>query len=445
MLEEIFDYMEVNSLDLNSAAKTIEEASGEKLIDLINGLSSLIPDKASIVDSPFQFVANSSMAGGKSPCIVTACRLDKVAALSQFAALYAEKILIPRPFDDLSGLEPDDIDNDLREDINARVLIIHFLRPLLKQGLVGFVSNTHYCMDCYSRQLGDVAGEFKVKFESIFDYLIELYSKEVKYSLVKHDGYHLIEIEGSENLVEHRSSALFLDDNSELVKAIGKTGKKNITAEESIEYGLASGLAGEIMNDLLIHNWHAVQDGSNYITNREIDENIFSRVRGYSSNQLNQSINKALSHSLPVLSGASLDKLISLRINEGESFQVYRDALSSTLNNKHLSLIEFEQAFADVVRPEINKINLSIKNSRKLLVDSVRQDVVLGTGFVSLGLFGGFLPPNIGELVAALGGFQYASDLVGKVNSLTKEPEDISSEQFYFLWKANKVIGGELL
>jgi hypothetical protein len=445
MLEEIFDYMDAHSLDLNSAAGTVEEVSEENLIDLINGLSDLIPDKASIVDSPFQFVANSSMAGGKSPCRATACRLDKVAALSQFAALYAEKVLIPRPFDDLSGLEPDGIDGDVREDINARILIIHFLRPLLDQGLIGFVSNTHYCMDCYSQQLGDVAGEFRAKFEAIYDYLIDLYSKDVNYRLVEHDGFHLVEIEGPENLIEHRSAALFLDDDSKLVKAIGKFGNKTITAAESIEYGFASDLAGEIMNDLIIHNWHAVQDGSNYITSRAIDENVFGRVRGDSSNQLNQTINKALSHSLPILNGVSLDKLVRLRVNEGESFQVYRDALSNTLTNKHLSLAEFEQAFSDVVRPEINKINLSIKNSRKLLADSVRQDIVLGAGFVSLGLFGGFLPPNIGELVAALGGYQYASDLIGNVNSLTKEPEGISDEQFYFLWKANKVTGGELL
>ncbi len=106
-----------------------------------------------------------------------------------------------------------------------------------------------------------------------------------------------------------------------------------------------------------------------------------------------------------------------------------------TIGIQHESL---RKAFNDTVRPELNNIELTIKNSRKLLWGSLAKDLIFGTGFITVGLFSGLLPPNIGEIVAALGGFNFVSGSLDKISKLVQEPSEIRNNKYYFLWKVKR-------
>jgi hypothetical protein len=191
-----------------------------------------------------------------------------------------------------------------------------------------------------------------------------------------------------------------------------------------------------ILDDVLLHNWYSNRYGCNYLTAREIDLNLISNINDENTNGASLALSKAFGHSLPMIENISIDGLLKLRTEEAEAFHVYRDALSKGLETAGCTDGKlYQQIFDDIVRPEVNKIDSTIKNSRKLLKESIRQDIVFGAGFVSVGLFSGILPPNIGQILAALGGFKYVSGLLDKTNQLFKEPPHIRDNKYYFLWK----------
>lgn len=127
---------------------------------------------------------------------------------------------------------------------------------------------------------------------------------------------------------------------------------------------------------------------------------------------------------------------------EGESFSVYRDSLTFALQSITESDVgKVQQAFDDLVRPELNNIELAIKNSRKLLWGSLAHDIAFSAGFVAVGLFSGLLPANIGEIVATLGGFKFVSGSLEKASKLIQEPPEVRNSKYYFLWKVQKKAG----
>jgi hypothetical protein len=148
-----------------------------------------------------------------------------------------------------------------------------------------------------------------------------------------------------------------------------------------------------------------------------------------------------LSHSLPVIRNATISSLVELRQKEGEAFQVYRNTISKVM----AEVMGSDRTcvvgnFADLVRPEIDQIENTIKKSRKMIKLSVGEDLILGAGFASLGLFSGILPANIGEIIGALGGFHYASGVLRKLNQLRMESPEARDNKLYFLWKAERIL-----
>jgi hypothetical protein len=146
------------------------------------------------------------------------------------------------------------------------------------------------------------------------------------------------------------------------------------------------------------------------------------------------------SHSLPVVDDIEIGKIIKLRKAEGESFDVYRDALARALKQyENLTLSKQVQLFNDVIRPEITKIELAVRKSRKLLVKSLAQDVIIASGAVGIGLFSGLLPHDIGTAPLGLGGLHYSPKFVRNLTELCAEPRQAMDSRYYFLWKVRRL------
>ena len=147
-----------------------------------------------------------------------------------------------------------------------------------------------------------------------------------------------------------------------------------------------------------------------------------------------------LSHSLPVVDDIAIGKILQLRKAEGAAFDVYREALRNALKqNKTLTLAKQIQLFDDVIRPEIAKIELAVRRSRKLLVKSLAQDVIVASGAVVIGLFSGLLPHEIGTAALGLGGLHYSPKFVSKLTELCAEPRQAMDSRYYFLWKVRRL------
>ena len=64
--------------------------------------------------------------------------------------------------------------------------------------------------------------------------------------------------------------------------------------------------------------------------------------------------------------------------------------------------------------------------------------MIFGTGAVTVGLYAGFLPADIGSIVAALGGGSAVAGSIMDYNKTFKEKQEARSNDFYFLWQASK-------
>jgi hypothetical protein len=99
------------------------------------------------------------------------------------------------------------------------------------------------------------------------------------------------------------------------------------------------------------------------------------------------------------------------------------------------------QVFEDVIRPELNKIDLVVRNERQRIARSLKTNVIFGAGVVSVGLSAGLFAPDAGKLLAELGGFGFALGALNKLNQLFEEPASIRENNFYFLWRATRTEG----
>jgi hypothetical protein len=414
-------------------------------MDFVFKCKELLPTSVKNSTSMFDFVANSSLSGARYPCIGFECRLSRVDTLSRFASLYSDSVLIHDPFSSINpNHQIEDFENHVKYELLLAIATLLHLKPLVRKGIVGFASSEfHFCQDCYQTHIKDMV--FERNKSKISTLLKERILREVSFkAIISHDT-PVIEAEGPEDLVNHGSVLLLLSENSgdELLELAGrKANAKNssfFSKKDVQKYRLFSAFVSPVIADLTIQNYYSELHGTQYVTDNEVDFALLSTANHSRVNRLSNALAEGLSHSVPYLADIEISKLLELREKEGESFNVYRDSFSEAIRlSEEPNADKIRQVFDDIVRPELNNINLTIKNSQKLLWGALTKDVVFGAGFITVGLFSGLLPPNIGEIVAALGGFNFVSSSLDKISKLVQEPSEIRNNKYYFLWKAKK-------
>lgn len=441
-MQALFEYLKEINLFPNRIETEIEKWDSAKVVQFINNCSELIPETGDKVSSIFSFIANSYMG-----CSEYRCRVKSVDQLSRFAALYADKVLIPNFF---SQYYPKNINYITKLSIISELKLLYYVKPLLDSGLMGFArSKVHFCKDCYEEYLKDnKLNLFDDKVIKIKQALKIMYLKETRFFIGKEHGYYFIRNIGPEELVDHSEMYTMLDH---LPPSLHKfdnllNTNESVTIElqekDIVQSDILDMRISPIVNDMMIQNWYSqLYGGANYLTNRKVDLDIISAINEPSVNIFSEAIIDSFHHSVPFIQNTQISKLIKLRLSEGEAFNVYRDALSSALKSSLLAKEPryLKEAFDDIVRPELNKIDLTIKNSRKILWDSLTRDVVYGTGFITIGLYSGLLPPEMGNMMAALGGFKFVYGLLEKSSKLLQESDDIRNNKFYFLWKVREI------
>ena len=76
-------------------------------------------------------------------------------------------------------------------------------------------------------------------------------------------------------------------------------------------------------------------------------------------------VNDKLGHT----SHHNIENLLKIRDNDYESFIVYRDKLRQIINSTNLNNEkEYNEAYHDLIQPEINKMNSVLKKNKKHLI-----------------------------------------------------------------------------
>jgi hypothetical protein len=162
----------------------------------------------------------------------------------------------------------------------------------------------------------------------------------------------------------------------------------------------------------------------------------------------NRAAVEALSHPLPFVDNVSLKRLLQVRAENGEAFLVYRDAVREVLSSAQgKTAAELHEAFDDAIRPELNRIALTLKNARSQLATSAMVDLAITVASVSIAAFSGLLPATLGipkevlDVGAALGGWQGVRGLASTAAGVRRAPREVADNRYAFLWKVRREAG----
>src|SRR5215216_3414888 len=92
--EALYEYLKKKLKSKKTLHEKISEWNAKQTFDFVMECKELLPTQEEKSTSIFDFVANSSLSGGRFPCFGPECRLSRVDDVARFAALYSDYVLI---------------------------------------------------------------------------------------------------------------------------------------------------------------------------------------------------------------------------------------------------------------------------------------------------------------------------------------------------------------
>lgn len=424
-----------------------------KLCSLVENCLESMNSTPNIPYSMFTFAANSQLSGGPSPCVGESCRLESANQMARFAALYAEHVVIQNPFDRHVAHGIPNFDNDTRlysrrYGLVGDLRVLFSLRPLIESGLISFTSPVqHFCPVCVYESdrrgnLAEFVGESEAKgWQKRVSQMVACLRREFRQGVtaevrLKPDGKGFeVELSGDDGLIEH---GILIMSNFQPPEELARRARRQpvvLTPREFWRSRVLHHPIAQIIEDLAVQNYFANMVGSNYLTSRGVDLKLISSICAPEIRAINQSMLTGLGHPVPYVDDVPLSNLLHLRKTDGEAFQVYRDAISSVARSVgQTEQAMYQEAIADIVRPELEKIDALIEKARSRAWRSLTTSMSIGIGLVSIGMFTGLIPPQLGAALTALGA------LGGLTTGAQVARKDTAAEtnRFYFLWKVKQ-------
>ncbi|PHR14986.1 MAG: hypothetical protein COA40_02180 [Aequorivita sp.] len=416
----------------------VQEADNDELAEFVSVFNDVIDSSYSEEknNDKFNFIANSTLSGLSFPCGEIDCKINSIYSLARNAILYADTVYLQNPFEQYLNYK--EFNDKLRQDLIGDLIVLSYIRPLLEERIFKIaVSKVHYCHDCYTR--------FQENYLQPFDWNLKTIEPLITDYLIKNIDFHLhwdydnigVEISGNNDLLNHPMVVNFLTHVPKNLENKAKKGERiKLRDAEIKDSGVTYFLMNEIERNLSIQDFYSTYYSCHVLTDREFDIKLLKLINKdiYEQNARQGEIIKNLNHLVPFIDEVPIKKLIKLRKKEGESFQVYRDKINNLSKSNLLTMQDSKQIYQDEIRPELNKINLTLKNNKKVLWGNIKSNVFLASTYISTSLFTGILPTNIDKIVASVGGFGFAKNIGQDVLKLIKKPE-VRNNELYFLWK----------
>jgi len=386
--EEFYKYIRRRGISEENVFRKLDSWGPNEILDFVQEAYLALRAQPEKTESIFAFSANSSLSGAPFPYASINCRLNKIDSVARFAALYADQVFIENPFEKYVHYKSIYDPRTNKIIIAGDILGLLYLRPLFQAGLLSTRHNILLlCSECKD-EVENLEREVAEQLDKARKQLQKKYLREVKVHIEKREDEVFLSYAGPEHLVEHGIIDFIGQLPQPLLEKCGSVGARQLTNREIKEYDLTSWFVDPILKDIFQQNIHVCRHRTQYLTDREIDLDIVTSIGEPDVIRTSKSFLAGLSHSIPTIEDVRLDKLIRLRQKEGEAFEVYRDALHRVLNQaRALKPEEMRELIDDEIRPEIHKIERTIKNTRRLLVDSLTRDILVSTGYIAIGLF----------------------------------------------------------
>lgn len=437
---ELYDYLEgFSNKTEQEVVEYVFSLDNNEIEVFVERLFYLLKQDGYDRTSYFNMYSNSTLAGAPYPCANISCRIRNLDSLARYAALYADKVLLPSPIDNFY----DDLSNNIqinREELCITIIMLMHLKPLVLAGIIGFVSSyLCLCKDCLEKVVQKEVNVEK-KLEEIEAFINQECAESVKcYLATDENGQAYYSITGAEKYGYHEATDILMFKKPKLVsKLLAESNGEpvEITNEQFQNLGLVDFLLRPAINDVLQAQVNTIMTESSYITDRTFDIQVMKHIN-QDNTKMSQVITNDLFHRVPVIQNIDINDIVTLRKKDGESFDVYRDNINSilkkydTLDSK--AMLEIQR---DIINPELHKIKHTITNSKKSILKSTVNNVLLLSAGVGIGVFKGLLPMDYASVMGVIGGIPTITNLTSSI--INGGSETAKSNQFYFLYELGK-------
>jgi hypothetical protein len=394
------------------------------------------------IGDPFNFVASASMRGDFG-CDAWDCRLRKISLLAQYAALYADKIVVPLALGIFYGRE---CEYDTRYLLSGTVLCVQHLRPLVEAGVVDFArQELSYCDEHLHLALPEHLGIEKAARELYLEnkgrFTVSADPPEDA-----EDEWPSFSIKGPHEFLEHGRILKTRYEVPGWLKGWRRLKRKRALSSAIVEKSrLVEEIFDDIARDVAIEQALGMKYDAKYLTNLPGEALVLSKFSaddGYFEHCRNV-LCAHLTHSVPLLDDVPLATVLKVRASEPEAFLQYRAAIGRIVGEyiktrKVVGEKEAQEIYSDILLPEVLKLNSEARSVRRAALKRATIKTMIAAGVVGVGVFGGFLPAQLADLVKAIGGINLLRELGESFASIEKNPSQIKNSNFYFLLRLNQ-------
>jgi hypothetical protein len=399
--------------------------------------------------------ASIGLSGGIGECDAPSCRLKRADEVARFGALYSDHVLIHNSLADLSpsfGHEPNSDSEEVRERLFTDLSVITHLRPLIeKRILIPYSTPQTYCSDCFATMnLGDDAGaRFKNARRRLEQELLNSMAVEL-------DGWDEttagIAVTGQKSWFEHGSRHIVVDPNQVPALKARPTILKKLRNEQSFfasatltkALNIHERFAEQAMGNAAYQMTVANLTGADYLSHRRADLDV---LQGITCEDKAARTNAVLAQNwkniVPFAGDVSLARLTKLRSRQREAFVRFRSALDVAVeeamgDRNTISAKDARSLFADVIQPELGRLDQSVSQAKKDLVVAPLSSAAGITAAIGIGALSGMLAVEFMAVAKALGLGKVIYDAVKGTIGLGDIRKGIRQEPYYYLWRVRR-------
>lgn len=393
--------------------------------------------------SAFDFLASAALRGDNG-CAYVGCQLEKIYALSRYAALYCDKVLFPLELEPRSG---PDSGVDRRYALLRALIAVLELRPLVDSGIVVLLPgqlNFHFCPDCLPRIVPgapDIIQTARALTKEHLNDFSLIYQRDEK-----GPG---ITIKGPTDYFEHGQMFMRLQKPPAWLPK-GLTESVKVGAEIELpkntipDSHLVDHVFDEIGTDICLQQYYGMKYDTKYLTDRPGEAEFLKTLTKDDNLTARTAVLCArLSHNIPLLTDVSLPTLLKIRKDDYPAFQQYRAAITKIVQDhirsgNAIGDNEAKDIYSDILEPEILRLESQARTHRAAAARRAMTKGLASTAVIGIGVFGGILPAQLAELCRTIGGVSLVREMAEALATLKEQPTEVRNHNLFFLLKVKQ-------
>ena len=462
-MKNYFEYLDKHfpykDEEINS--EFVAKLSENQIIDMSEELSSLISapspkDKTSI----FNHCASITLSGGRGSCWQYDCRKKRLNQVARIAALYSDKVYINNYF---SYFNSHNINYDsIHEDFYDDLLLIYQIRPLLENGIISIVREVpDHCPHCVAGAIaGDPNNNKRINQidNAVSKLAQEYFTESIVYIELEENDTLGFTIEAPPPYFAHGTcqiSSMELPDivlnNPILLKKLQTESKVKLNKELQEEFGFHYQIVEEIKQQIFYETYVNKALDTTYLTENAIHIKFLEEIsENPNTPKRNSIISNHLTSLVPFAEDVPIDKLLSLRKREEESFSQFRASINTAIFEtkslqENFNELKAKEIYSDIIYPNLQKLELNVKEAKKDLIKTTYRSIIGVAGAISFGMYTGILPNEAIAMAKAIGFGKVSNDLITKFMALGDAKTAIKTDDLYFLWEVKKMSEKEKL